>query len=98
MRIRRMNNSWSEIVLHQVKLPELRRVAFRRSFGGGIRMKRWIKVIIFTGALLMSTLAPFGTKAQPGSTTKKSFGNTPDAHPVDLYALTKNSRAEVPIT
>jgi aldose 1-epimerase len=46
----------------------------------------------------MTTLAPIGAKAQPGSTTKKSFGKTPDGQPVDLYVLTNKSGAEVSIT
>jgi aldose 1-epimerase len=53
---------------------------------------------IFSGALLMTTLAPTGAKPQPGSTTKKSFGQTPDGQPVDLYVLTNKSGAEVSIT
>ncbi len=61
-------------------------------------MKRWMTFTIFTGALLMSTLAPAGATSRPGSTTKKSFGKTPDGQPVDLYVLTNKSGAEVSIT
>src|SRR6266704_1143517 len=61
-------------------------------------MKRWMMLTIFTGALLMTTLSPVGAKSQPGSTTKKSFGKTPDGQPVDLYVLTNKSGAEVSIT
>ncbi len=46
----------------------------------------------------MTTLSPVGAKSQPGSTTKKSFGKTPDGQPVDLYVLTNKSGAEVSIT
>jgi aldose 1-epimerase len=46
----------------------------------------------------MTTLAPAGAKPQPGSTTKKPFGKTPDGQPVDLYVLTNNGGAEVSIT
>jgi aldose 1-epimerase len=61
-------------------------------------MKRWMNFIIFTGALLMTTLAPVGAAPQPGSTTKKSFGKTPDGQPVDLYVLTNRSGAEASIS
>ena len=46
----------------------------------------------------MTTLAPVGATPQPGSTTKNSFGKTPDGQPVDLYVLTNKSGAEVYIT
>ena len=46
----------------------------------------------------MTTLAPIGATPQPGSTTRKSFGKTPDGQPVDLYVLTNKSGAEASIT
>ncbi len=46
----------------------------------------------------MTTLAPVGAAPQRGSTTKKSFGKTPDGQPVDLYVLTNKSSAEASIT
>jgi aldose 1-epimerase len=46
----------------------------------------------------MTTLAPVGATPQPSSTTKKSFGKTPDGQPVDLYVLTNKSGAEASIT
>jgi len=46
----------------------------------------------------MTTLAPIGATNQSGSTTKKSFGKTPDGQPVDLYVLTNKGGAEVSIT
>src|SRR5260370_27834948 len=61
-------------------------------------MKRWMTLTILTGALLMTILSPAGAKSQPGSSTKKSFGKTPDGQPVDLYVLTNKSGAEVSIT
>jgi aldose 1-epimerase len=61
-------------------------------------MKRWMMLAIFTGALLMTTLAPIGATPQPGSTTKKSFGKTADGQPVDLYVLRNKSGAEASIT
>src|SRR5216683_2355490 len=61
-------------------------------------MKRWTTLTILTGALLMTILSPAGAKSQPGSSTKKSFGKTPDGQPVDLYVLTNKSGAEVSIT
>jgi aldose 1-epimerase len=61
-------------------------------------MKRWMTFTILMGALLMTTLAPVGATPQPGSTTKKSFGKTPDGQPVDLYVLTNKSGAEASIT
>jgi aldose 1-epimerase len=95
---RRMNNSASERAQHQVNLLELRRVAIRRIYGWGIRMKPWMTLSIFTGALLMTTLGAAGATPQPGSTTKKSFGKTTDGQPVDLYVLTNSSGAEASIT
>jgi len=53
---------------------------------------------MFSGALLMTTLSPAGAKSQSGSTTKKSFGKTPDGQPVDLFVLTNRNGAEVSIT
>ena len=61
-------------------------------------MKCWMAVTIFSGALLMTTLSPAGAKSQPGSTTKKSFGKTPDGQPVDLFVLTNKDGGEVSIT
>ena len=61
-------------------------------------MKRWKSLIIFMGALLMSTLAPTGATPQPGSTAKKSFGKTSDGQAVDLYVLTNKNGAELSIT
>jgi aldose 1-epimerase len=52
----------------------------------------------FTGAMLMTTLAPIGATPQSGSTTKKSFGKTPDGQPLDLYVLTAKGGAEASIT
>jgi aldose 1-epimerase len=46
----------------------------------------------------MTTLAPLGATPQPGSTTKKPFGKTPDGQPVDLYVLTNKNGAEASIT
>jgi aldose 1-epimerase len=61
-------------------------------------MKRMLLFTIFTGALLMTTLAPIGATPQPGSTTKKSFGKTSDGQLLDLYVLTNKTGAEVSIT
>jgi aldose 1-epimerase len=61
-------------------------------------MKRMIMFMIFTGAMLMTTVAPIGATPQPGSATKKSFGKTPDGQPVDLYVLTTKGGAEASIT
>jgi len=55
-------------------------------------------LMTFTGAMLMTTLVPIGATPQPGSTTKKSFGKTPDGQPVDLYVLTAKGGAEACIT
>jgi len=46
----------------------------------------------------MTTLSPAGAKSQSGSTTKKSFGKTPDGQLVDLFVLTNRNGAEVSIT
>ncbi|HEV1993205.1 MAG TPA: aldose epimerase family protein [Candidatus Acidoferrum sp.] len=61
-------------------------------------MKRMMMLMIFTGALLMTTMAPIGATPLPGSTTKKSFGKTPDGQPVDLFVLTNKGGAEASIT
>ncbi len=61
-------------------------------------MKRWMKGIAFTGALLMTTLATTNAAPQPGSTSKKPFGKTPDGQQVDLYVLTNKSGAQAAIT
>ena len=53
---------------------------------------------ILTGALLMTTLAPSGATPRPGSTTKESFGKTPEGQPADLYILKNKNGAEVAIT
>src|SRR5712672_2063916 len=63
-----------------------------------ILMKRCTALIIFSGALLMSTLAPTNATPENGSTTKKPFGKTPDGQAVDLYVLTNKTGAEVVIT
>jgi len=55
-------------------------------------------LMIFMGAMLMTTLASIGATPQPGSPTKKSFGKTPEGQPIDLYVLTNKSGAEVSIT
>lgn len=46
----------------------------------------------------MSTMAPAGATPQPGSTTKKSFGKTPEGQEANLYVLTNKNGAEVAIT
>ena len=61
-------------------------------------MKRWTKAALFTGALLMTTMASMDATPQPGSTTKKPFGKTPDGQQIDLYVLTNKSGAEAAIT
>src|SRR5438477_517190 len=61
-------------------------------------MKCLMAVTIFSGALLMTTLSPAGAKSQSGSTTKKSFGKTPDGQPADLFVLTNRNGSEVSIT
>jgi aldose 1-epimerase len=91
-----MIDSPSQSAPHQVDLLGLR--AIERTFGWGIHMKRWMIFTILMGALLMTTRAPVGATPQPGSTTKKSFGKTPDGQPVDLYVLTNKSGAEASIT
>ena len=93
-----MNISASERVHHQVNLLEFRRAAIEKTYGWGIHMKRWMTFTIFTGALLMTTLAQTGATSQLGSIMKKSFGKTPDGQPVELYVLTNKGGAEASIT
>src|SRR6266702_2315423 len=61
-------------------------------------MKRWMKVIAFTGALLMTTLATTDFFFHAGATTEKPFGKTPDGQQVDLYVLTNKTGAEAAIS
>ncbi|PYU74738.1 MAG: galactose-1-epimerase [Acidobacteria bacterium] len=61
-------------------------------------MKRWMTLTIFTGVLLMTTLGAIGATPQPGSATKKAFGNTPEGQPIDLYVLTNRGGTEAAIT
>jgi aldose 1-epimerase len=61
-------------------------------------MKRLILLIAFTGAILMSTLMASGATPTSGSTTKTSFGKTPEGQAVDLYVLTNKNGNEVAIT
>src|ERR1700687_6340416 len=61
-------------------------------------MKRMIILMIFAGAMLMTTLAPLGATPQPGSATQKSFGRPPVGQPVDLYVLTAKGGAEASVT
>ncbi len=61
-------------------------------------MKRLIMLSAFTGAMLMTTLAPLGATPKSGSTGKKPFGKTPDGQPIDLYVLSNKNGVEVAIT
>jgi len=61
-------------------------------------MKRLIMLSAFTGAMLMTTLAPLGATPKSGSTEKKPFGKTPDGQPIDLYVLTNKNGVEAAIT
>src|SRR6267378_6569870 len=96
--IRRMNNSASESRPQQVKLLGLQGVAIEKPCPWGMRMKCMMMLTIFSGALLMTTLAPIGATPKLGSTAKKSFGKTPGGQPVDLYVLTNKSGAQASIT
>ncbi len=61
-------------------------------------MKRMAALTLFTGALLMTTLAPIGAAPNAGSTVKKPWGKTPDGQAVDLYVLTNRAGMEMAIT
>jgi len=61
-------------------------------------MKRLIIWAAFTGAILMSALTASGATPTPGSTTKSSFGKTPEGQAVDLYVLTNKNGMEVSIS
>ena len=61
-------------------------------------MKRLIMLSAFTGAMLMTTLAPLGATPKSGSTEKRPFGKTSDGQPVDLYVLTNKNGVEAAIT
>jgi len=60
-------------------------------------MPRLAACMLFTGALLMTTLARTSATLGPGSTVKKSWGKTPDGQAVDLFVLTNRSGAEAAI-
>jgi aldose 1-epimerase len=55
----------------------------------------WIKL---TGAVLMTTLATSGAAGKSGTTTKTSWGKTPDGEEVDLYTLTNKNGVEAAIS
>jgi aldose 1-epimerase len=61
-------------------------------------MKRLIVWSALTGAMLMTTLAANGTTRKSGSTTKTSFGKTPEGEAVDLYVLKNKNGVEAAIT
>jgi aldose 1-epimerase len=61
-------------------------------------MKRLSAFMLFTGALLMTTLAQTGATPKPGSTVKKLWGKTSNGDAVDLYVLTNGNGMEVTIT
>jgi aldose 1-epimerase len=48
--------------------------------------------------MLMTTLTANGTTPKSGSTTKSSFGKTPEGEPVDLYVLKNRNGVEAAIT
>jgi aldose 1-epimerase len=51
-----------------------------------------------TGAILMSTLTASSATAKSGTTTKTSWGKTPDGEQVDLYTLTNKNDLQAEIT
>ena len=61
-------------------------------------MKRMMLWVAITGAMLMTTPIARGAAAKPGSTTKSSFGKTPDGEQVDLYTLTNKNGMEAAIS
>ena len=61
-------------------------------------MKRMIQWASITGAILMSTWTANSATTKSGSTTKSSFGKTPDGEQVDFYLLKNKNGVEVAIT
>jgi aldose 1-epimerase len=61
-------------------------------------MKRLNMGMAITGAIFMSALTASGATPTSGSTTKSSFGKTPEGDAVDLYVLTNKNGMEVAIT
>jgi aldose 1-epimerase len=61
-------------------------------------MKTWMLWMAITGAILMTTPAASGAATKSGSTTKSSFGKTPEGEQVDLYTLTNKNGVEATIT
>jgi aldose 1-epimerase len=61
-------------------------------------MKTWMLWTMITGAILMGTPAASGAATKPDSTTKSSFGKTPEGEQVDLYTLTNKNGVEAAIT
>src|SRR2546430_14888475 len=89
-----MNNSLSESARQQVKLLTRFRAATGKRCMRGTRMKCLMAGTNFSGALVMTILSPAGAKTQSGSTTKKTFWETPDGPPPDLFLLTNKKRGE----
>ena len=71
---------------------------YLKVYGWGKRMKRLIIWTAITGAILMSTLTASGATPTSGSTTKTSFGKTPEGEAADLYVLTNKNGNQVAIT
>ena len=63
----------------------------------GSRMKQILWVTI-AGAMLMSTPTARGAAGKSGTTTKTSWGKTPDGAPVVLYTLTNKDGVQAAIT
>jgi aldose 1-epimerase len=61
-------------------------------------MKSLIIGMAITGAILMSASMASGATPTSGSTTKSSFGKTPEGEAVDLYVLTNKNGMEVSIS
>ena len=49
------------------------------------KMKRWFRCSTILAIFWVTTMSFHGAQTKPGSTTKSSFGKTPEGEPVDLY-------------
>jgi len=61
-------------------------------------MKHWFRWTTILGIFLVTTMSFHGAQTKSGSTTKSSFGKSPEGEPVDLYTLTNRNGVEAAIT
>jgi len=65
---------------------------------GEFCMKRLLRWTTIFAIILGSTMTLRGSETRPGSTTKTSFGKTPEGEAADLYTLTNKNGIQAAIT